>query len=159
MHIFFQNNQYLGSYYFTRSADDPVVPSPMNIIELLLKCDPGWCCECSSAGLDLVTADCPPSPRQCARYSRAQYYSLPPAARFLPSVSISRYLHLVTETLWQSWHRTRGRSVMTHLPTCDCEWRHQAPETMYYVMLLFLLSNLKPCPCLLSRCRYYSTLR
>ena len=24
MHIFFQNNQYLGSYYFTRSADDPV---------------------------------------------------------------------------------------------------------------------------------------
>ena len=25
MHIFFQNNQYLGSYYFTRSADDPVV--------------------------------------------------------------------------------------------------------------------------------------
>ena len=66
----------------------------MNIIELLLKCDPGWCCECSSAGLDLVTADCPPSPRQCARYSRAQYYSLPPAARFLPSVSISRYLYI-----------------------------------------------------------------
>ena len=25
MHIFFQNNQYLGSYYFTRSADDPVI--------------------------------------------------------------------------------------------------------------------------------------
>ena len=24
MHIIFQNNQYLGSYYFTRSADDPV---------------------------------------------------------------------------------------------------------------------------------------
>ena len=24
MHIFFQNDQYLGSYYFTRSADDPV---------------------------------------------------------------------------------------------------------------------------------------
>ena len=24
MHIFFQNNQYLGYYYFTRSADDPV---------------------------------------------------------------------------------------------------------------------------------------
>ena len=24
MHIFFQNNQYLGFYYFTRSADDPV---------------------------------------------------------------------------------------------------------------------------------------
>ena len=24
MYIFFQNNQYLSSYYFTRSADDPV---------------------------------------------------------------------------------------------------------------------------------------
>ena len=24
MHIFFQNNQYIGSYYFTRSTDDPV---------------------------------------------------------------------------------------------------------------------------------------
>ena len=24
MHIFFQNNQYLGSYYFTRSENDPV---------------------------------------------------------------------------------------------------------------------------------------
>ena len=24
MYIFFQNNQYLGSYYLTRSADDPV---------------------------------------------------------------------------------------------------------------------------------------
>ena len=51
-----------------------------------------WC-----RGLDLVTADCPPSvPRQCAGYSRAQYYSLPPAARFLPSVSMSRYLDIYT---------------------------------------------------------------
>ena len=35
MHNFFQNNQYLGSYYFTRSADDPAYiyhpPSDMKI--------------------------------------------------------------------------------------------------------------------------------
>ena len=34
MHIFFQNNQYLGSYYFTRSADDPV--QHYNIHKLIL---------------------------------------------------------------------------------------------------------------------------
>ena len=42
MHIFFQNIQYLGSYYFTRSADDPVhvylynslplIPTPLLIM-------------------------------------------------------------------------------------------------------------------------------
>ena len=35
MHIIFQNNQYLGSYYFTRSADDPVA-SPESKASLLL---------------------------------------------------------------------------------------------------------------------------
>ena len=43
MHILFQNDQYLGSYYFTRSADDPVQIEYSNseLLAMLVKYGPG----------------------------------------------------------------------------------------------------------------------
>ena len=38
MHIFFQNNQYLGSYYFTRSADDPVSTIDLSKTKTACRC-------------------------------------------------------------------------------------------------------------------------